>query len=130
MWACFFSAESVDLYQPGAPPQDSGLHDGQALKARLNALVNRAFSADKHTSGFPGALPQAVMNTAPLALNRHFLVIRHSRSHFFQHRPQISKFFLNKVRRGNRARDLQPNLFAELLTQPRDCGAKRANTRT
>jgi hypothetical protein len=39
-------AESAASSQPGATPQDSRLRDGEALKARLNALMNRAFSAE------------------------------------------------------------------------------------
>jgi hypothetical protein len=49
----------------------------RALKARINAAwfdvhgMNRAFSADEiFLARIPGALPQAHMNTAPLALKR------------------------------------------------------------
>jgi len=35
------------------------------------AQINRAFSAGRFLIGEPGALPQASMTIAPLALNRH-----------------------------------------------------------
>src|SRR5207248_11436434 len=75
------SAESVDSSQsatgrirggePGATPQDFRLHSERALKARLNALMSSAFSAENLNLPFSlGALPRLAMNDAPLALNR------------------------------------------------------------
>ena len=42
-----------------ATPQDFGLHSEPALKARLKALVNRAFSADGLHLPFPWGAAQA-----------------------------------------------------------------------
>ena len=46
------------------------LHTERALKARLNAQMNRAFSADGlHSMILLGRCPRLSMNAAPLALN-------------------------------------------------------------
>jgi hypothetical protein len=47
----------------------------RALKARLNAPMNRAFSADVCIHGFPWALPKAKYEFAPLALNKYMSAV-------------------------------------------------------
>jgi hypothetical protein len=53
-------------------------NDEQALKARLNLEMNRAFSASLLSSLVPGAMPQAGDDAAPLALKRSYAGMRRS----------------------------------------------------
>jgi hypothetical protein len=70
---------ATSMQKPGATPQDCRNIKPSALKARftfgagsLNEYVelNRAFSARSWCNQVPGALPQAIGDIAPLALNR------------------------------------------------------------
>jgi hypothetical protein len=46
------------------------LNHGEALKARFNVEVSRAFSATRYGHEILGRCPRLVMNAAPLALRR------------------------------------------------------------
>src|SRR4029077_9968674 len=68
-----FSAKGAQLnLQPGASPQESWKVQTAALKARfiVGLKVSRAFSACVCGNQFPGAMPQAESDMAPLALTQ------------------------------------------------------------
>jgi hypothetical protein len=82
-----FSAKGAAHFKPRVTPQGKDVSSEQALKARVKPRlgfhsrhsillraketrrVNRAFSAAKFFLPAPGALPQADVRSAPLALN-------------------------------------------------------------
>src|SRR5438128_9570716 len=72
--ACLFSATGAGLFKPGATPQGNvAREDERCRRESATVQMNRAFSAGRGLfTGEPGALPQAHVTIAPLALNRYF----------------------------------------------------------
>ena len=72
--ANLFSATDAGSFKPGATPQgDVAREDERCRRESATVQMNRAFSAGRGLfTGEPGALPQARVTIAPLALNRYF----------------------------------------------------------
>ena len=74
-FVCVSAKGAAFNVEPGATPQVSWRAEIPALKARFSlrpsakAEMKRAFSARIRADKFPGAMPQALNNAAPLALN-------------------------------------------------------------
>ena len=69
--ACLFSATGAGLFKPGATPQGNvAREDERCRRESATVQMNRAFSAGRGLfTGEPGALPQAHVTIAPLALS-------------------------------------------------------------
>jgi hypothetical protein len=67
-----FSANGAVSFQPGATPQGSCYIETPSAESAIHSLaLNRAFSALDGLGQRPGAMPQAVNEVAPLALNTY-----------------------------------------------------------
>jgi hypothetical protein len=71
-YSCVFSANGASSLKAWGIAPGLGTESPQSAEGATQGIgMNRAFSAGVGIVRIPGALPQAKMSTAPLALNRY-----------------------------------------------------------